>query len=645
MLQGNGLRVLTVAFFLLISLYYLYPTWRNYSLQSEMASLEGEARTQFVTDNYESIETSREKALKLGLDLQGGMMVVLEVRVDQLVRELAVERDQVFDEVMAEASDRISNSTVSFVDAFAEVFAERDSEARLSRYFRNPDREITRRSTNAEVTAYLKDEAGAAVDRAIEIIRDRVDRFGVTEPSIQKQGTRRVIVELPGVDDPERVRKLLRGTARLEFRLMIEPTDVPSFVQGAIDYYDESLAGLEDDTTAQIIDDSDDLAVVDSLSQEADMADQDTTFDVADLVGGDDDLADLPTNELLEVFRPYGQDVVIGSAFATDTARVMELLMAPPVAAMLPRDVEILWTANPVISSEGGREEYFALGVRSTIELSGEVITEATADFDQIDSEPKVSIAMNSDGSRIWSRLTGANVGKKIAIVLDDVVYSYPNVNEKITGGRSEISGLDSFDEAKDIVTVLKSGALPAPVEIVAEQTVGPSLGAQSIRAGTLSLIVGMVLVVIFMVLYYQSAGIVADLALILNILFIFGILAGFQATLTLPGIAGIVLTIGMAVDANVLIFERTREEQATGKTLKAAIAGGYANALSAILDANITTFLVAAILFSFGKGPIQGFAVTLMAGIVSSLFTAIFVTRIVFDWMIAGRKIKVSYG
>ena len=643
MLQGNGLRVLTVAFFLLISVYYLYPTWKNYSLQSEIASLEGDERTQFETENYETIQVSREKALKLGLDLQGGMMVVLEVRVDELVRELATDKDQVFDQVMREASDRISNSTVSFVDAFAESFAERDSEARLSRYFRNADKGITRRSTNAEVTAYLKDEAGAAVDRAIEIIRDRVDRFGVTEPSIQKQGTRRVIVELPGVDDPERVRKLLRGTARLEFRLMIEPGDLPSFVQGAIDYYDEGLA--MDDTTAQVMDDGDDLAVVDSLASDTSMTDADSTFDVTDLVGGEDDLADLPSNRLLEIFRPYGQDVVIGSAFASDTAEVMALLTAPPVAAMLPRDVEILWTANPVIGGEGGRDEYFALGVRRTIELSGETITEATADFDQIDSEPKVSIAMNSDGSRIWSRLTGANVGKKIAIVLDNVVYSYPNVNEKITGGRSEISGLDSFEEAKDIVTVLKSGALPAPVEIVAEQTVGPSLGAQSIRAGTLSLVVGMILVIVFMVLYYRSAGIVADLALILNILFIFGILAGFQATLTLPGIAGIVLTIGMAVDANVLIFERVREEQATGKTLKAAIAGGYANALSAILDANITTFLVAAILYSFGKGPIQGFAVTLMAGIISSLFTAIFVTRIVFDWMISGRKMSVSYG
>lgn len=642
MLQGNGLKLLTVLFFVSLSVYYLYPTARNYAFDKELASLEGDDRTTYESDNYSAIEWARTKALKLGLDLQGGMMVVLEVRVDQLIRELATERDDVFSDVMAVANERVATSRVSFVDAFAQAFEERDPNARLSRYFRNPDRGITRRSSNAEVTAYLKEEGGAAVDRAIEIIRDRVDRFGVTEPSIQKQGTRRIIVELPGVDDPERVRKLLRGTARLEFRLMIEPADTPAFVQAAIDYYDEGL--VEDDSVSGAVDDTAAAADDEIASADSAAAPIDTTFDVTDLLG-DSGSVDLPSNKLLDIFRPYGQGVVIGSAFSTDTAAVMALLRVPAVEAFLPRDIEILWTANPVSTTEDGREEFFALGVRKTIELTGEVITEASADFDQIDSEPKVSISMNSEGARTWSRLTGANIGKKVAIVLDNVVYSYPNVNEKITGGRSEVSGLDSFEEAKDIVTVLKSGALPAPVAIEAEQTVGPSLGAASVRAGTISLIIGLSMVVVFMIVYYRTAGIVADMALLLNMLFIFGILAGFQATLTLPGIAGIVLTIGMAVDANVLIFERIREEQATGKTLKAAMAGGYANALSAILDANITTFLVAAILYSFGKGPIQGFAVTLMAGIVSSLFTAIFVTRIVFDWLIGQRRLKVSYG
>lgn len=637
MLQGNGLKVLTVLFFLFLSGYYLYPTFINYRIQNRIESMTPEEKSAYRSENFGHIQWARENALKLGLDLQGGMLVVLEVRVDQLVRELATDRDDAFNEVLAAAKENVTVSTVPFVDAFAEAFTNRDPNARLSRYFRNSDRGITRRSTNSEVVAYLKEEADAAVNRAVEIIRDRVDRFGVTEPSIQKQGTRRIIVELPGVDDPERVRKLLRGTARLEFHLMIDPREMAPYVQSVIDYYEEQAAPA--DTSARVLD-----GPMPADSAVADTGAADSTFDVAELLDQEDEET-APKNKLLEVFRPYGQDVIVGSAYAQDTAKVMDLLMAPEVAKFLPRDVEILWTANPVNVTEDGHEEYYALGVRKTVELTGDVITEATANFDQISNEPKVSISMNSDGARTWSRLTGANVGKKIAIVLDNVVYSYPNVNEKISGGRSEISGLDSFEEAKDIVTVLKSGALPAPVDIEAEETVGPSLGAASIRAGTISLILGMALVVVFMVMYYQVAGLVADLALLLNIVFIFGFLAGFNATLTLPGIAGIVLTIGMAVDANVLIFERVREEQATGKTLKAAIAGGYSNALSAILDANITTFLVGAILYSFGKGPIQGFAVTLMAGIISSLFTAIFVTRIVFDWMIVKRRMHVSYG
>ncbi|MGA7306304.1 MAG: protein translocase subunit SecD [Rhodothermales bacterium] len=637
MLQGNGLKVLTVSFFLILSGYYLYPTISNYRIQKKLDSMSQEEKAAYNQENFGHIQWVREKTLKLGLDLQGGMLVVLEVRVDQLVRELANDKDDAFNEVMTAAQANATASTASFVDAFAEAFTSRDPNARLSRYFRNSDRGITRRSTNSEVVAYLKEEASGAVDRAVEIIRDRVDRFGVTEPSIQKQGTRRIIVELPGVDEPERVRKLLRGTARLEFHLMIDPREMAPFVQAVIDHYEESAEPA--DTSARVLD-----GPPPADSAAADTGASDSTFDVAELLdqeGGDKG----STNKLLDIFRPYGQDVIVGSAFAQDTAKVMKMLMAPEVANLLPRDVEILWTANPVNTTEDGHQEFFALGVRKTVELTGDVITEATANFDQISNQPKVSITMNSDGARTWSRLTGANVGKKIAIVLDNVVYSYPNVNEKISGGRSEISGLDSFEEAKDVVTVLKSGALPAPVDIEAEETVGPSLGAASIRAGTISLILGLTLVVVFMVMYYQTAGFVADLALFLNILFIFGILAGFQATLTLPGIAGIVLTIGMAVDANVLIFERVREEQATGKTLKAAISGGYSNALSAILDANITTFLVGAILYSFGKGPIQGFAVTLMAGIISSLFTAIFVTRIVFDWMVGKRRMHVSYG
>jgi preprotein translocase subunit SecD len=282
--------------------------------------------------------------------------------------------------------------------------------------------------------------------------------------------------------------------------------------------------------------------------------------------------------------------------------------------------------------------------VMDNVEMTGEVITDARPDFDPYTNEPEVSMTMNAEGAQMWSRITGANVGRPVAVVMDNVVYSWPRIIDKIPSGRTSITGV-SRTEAEDVVTVLKSGALPAPVDIIEERTVGPSLGAASIRAGTLSVLIGLGLVIVFMVLYYQTAGLIANVALILNILFIFGILAAFGATLTLPGIAGIVLTIGMAVDANVLIFERIREEMATGKTLKAAIDAGYANALSAIVDANVTTFFVGVILFSFGVGPIQGFAVTLMAGIISSLFTAIVVTRVLFDWLVSERKSAVSFG
>jgi len=287
---------------------------------------------------------------------------------------------------------------------------------------------------------------------------------------------------------------------------------------------------------------------------------------------------------------------------------------------------------------------YHLLGVRTEAELTGEVVTDANVAFDQM-NRPEVSLSMNSEGARTWARVTGANIDKNVAIVLDQVVYSYPRIIDRIVGGRTSITGLDSRTEAEDIVTVLKSGALPAPVDIVEERTVGPSLGQASIRAGFTSVIVGLLLVALFMIFYYRTGGIVADMALLINIIFILGILAGFNATLTLPGIAGIVLTIGMAVDANVLIFDRIREEQSTGKTLKASIDGGYAKALSAIIDANITTFFVGVILYSFGVGPIQGFAVTLMAGILASLFSAIVFTRIIFDWMVLERRMDVNYG
>ncbi|GIV58997.1 MAG: protein translocase subunit SecD [Rhodothermaceae bacterium] len=620
-MQGNGFKIFVTVFFLVLCGYYLYPTAKSYYYNQKMASMTEEEREAYLQEHFQEIRSAQERALKLGLDLLGGMHVTLEVRVDELIRALATDTDETFNEVLAAARQRAVSGDVSVIDAFVEEFERRDPQARLSRYFRNEEAGITRRSSNAEVADYLRRQAEEAVDRAISIVRDRVDRYGVSEPSIQKQGTRRIVVELPGIDDPERIRGLLKGTARLEFRLMADPAELQRALQRIIEHYETGLDSSLVDTSA--------------------VAEADTTFDPASLIDEDEGTG----NRLLDVMQPVGQGVIFGSVLEQDTAKVNALLRDPAVRAMLPPNVTLMYTASPQGTTPDGHEVYYLLGVREEVELDGSVITDARVDFDQFTNQPEVTMTMNSEGARTWSRLTGANVGRNIAIVLDGVVYSYPTVNERIPSGRSSITGLASRAEAQDIVTVLKSGALPAPVDIVEERTVGPSLGEASIRAGFNSVVIGLLLVALFMIFYYRTGGIVADLALILNIIFILGILAAFGATLTLPGIAGIVLTIGMAVDANVLIFERIREEQTTGKTLKAAIEGGYSKALSAIFDANITTFFVGVILYSFGVGPIQGFAVTLMAGILSSMFTAIVFTRIIFDYLVIERRMAVSYG
>lgn len=627
-MQGNGFKVGAVIFFLSLSAWYLFPSLQGLSLNNRLEGMDQEERADYERENYSRIESIKEKSLNLGLDLQGGMHTTMEVGLRELLVQLAGERrDEMFDQVLAAADARAETEGISLIDAFVEEFESRDPDASLSRYFRSET--ITRRSSNAEVTDYLRTQRMDAIERAMQVIRNRVDRYGVTEPSIQTQGNQRIVVELPGVDDPERVRRLLKGTARLEFRLMADPGELNSSLQRIISYYEVDVAAEADSIETPTAEDT---------AEEAD-----TSFDVSQLLAETEGLDDVG-NPLLDVLIPAGQGtVVFGEVSVQDTATFNSLMADPEVQAMFPRDIELLYDANP--SGTGGAEYYPVLAVNMNAELTGDVITNARADFDQTTNQPLVDMEMNSEGARVWSRLTGANVGKNVAIVLDRVVYSYPTVIGQISGGRSQITGLASQEESDDIVTVLKSGALPAPVEIVEERTVGPSLGVVARKSGFMSLMVGLSIVALFMIIYYRGGGIVADLALIINIIFILGILAGFNATLTLPGIAGIVLTIGMAVDANVLIFERVREEQATGKTLKASIDGGYGKALSAIVDANITTFFVGIILYSFGVGPIQGFAVTLMAGILASLFSAIVFTRIIFDYVVIGRRGAVSFG
>lgn len=642
--QNYGFRVGVIVLFLGLTLYYLFPTIRWSLEQRHMDSMTESERTQYEIENRVKLQNLETKALSLGLDLQGGMYVTLEVGTAQLVSDLAGEfSDDFLEEVIELARIRAIEQNTSFIDEFVDEFESRDPNAMLSRYFRSDASNITRRSPNSEVQAYLLEQESAAVDRAVEIIRSRVDRFGVTEPSILIQGSSRIVVELPGVDDEERVRDLLRGTARLEFRLTPEPEEINNTKQRVAQYFSNLLENQQQDT----LDLSEDVVPDPDTSEEADIPEDTTqaedTAQVEDTLYLTDSGTGLPN--LLEVFDLRGTNQYsFGYAAGQDTSVVNRLLEQEEVQNLIPRNMELLWGARP-FQEDGGIELYEMIAVRSQIELTGDVISEARVAFDPATNVPEVSMTMDTEGGRRWSRITGANIGKPVAIVLDNMVYSYPTVQSKINNGRSSISGLGGITEAEDLVNILMSGALPAPLDIVEERTVGASLGEASIKAGLYSTLFGLTIVAIFMIVYYQKAGIVADIALIINVVFILGVLAAFQATLTLPGIAGIVLTIGMAVDANVLIFDRIREEMRGGKTLRSAIDSGYSNAMSAIIDSNVTTFFVAIILYSFGVGPIKGFAVTLMAGIVASLFSAIVITRVIIDYLTRDKSATFSFG
>ncbi len=633
MQQNNTTKLVLTLAFLALCVYYLQFTLRNYLQNRHIDSLEGQARIDYIETNQESINRLRERTLNLGLDLQGGMHVALEIRTPQLLIDLANEgSDDLLTSSIATADEASVANNTDIVDEFVAEFERRDPEARLSRYYRNDGAGITRRSSNAEIAAFLKAQRDAAIDRAIEIVRTRVDRFGVTEPSIVKQGRNRIIVERPGIDDEARVRNLLRGAARLEFHLTADQAEMSASLQRIISYYNTKR-----DTTTPAPQAAADTTAI-AMDTAADSAATDTS--ASDV---DSDSVDVAGNPLLQLILPAQDGVSIGTVSARDTARVNRLLSDPAVLAMLPRNTKLLWTTKPVFTDEQRVSYYNLLPVRAQAELTGEVITEARPDFDPITNAPQVSMRMSNEGARVWSRVTGANIGRPIAIVLDNMVYTYPNVQNKISDGNSSITGVGSLSEAEDLVNILMSGALPAPLDIVEERVVGPSLGAASIQQGFVSVAIGLAVVAVFMIAYYSTAGIVAVVALVLNMVFLLGIMAAFRATLTLPGIAGIVLTIGMAVDANVLIFERIREELDAGKSYRAAVDAGFANALSAILDSNITTFLTGAILYSFGVGPIKGFAVTLMAGIVSSLFSALIISRLLIDTFTRRKTISLG--
>jgi len=646
-MKGNGFKIGAVIFVLGLTLWYLFPTIQLILEERYMNDMPEVERVAYEEENRARLQSLRERSLSLGLDLQGGMHVALEVGVDQLLLELAGEfADETLEEVISVASDRAFEERTDIIDEMVAEFERRDPNARLSRYYRSDSANITRRSSNAEVASYLREQSDQAVTRGMEIIRTRVDRYGVTEPSILRQGENRIIVELPGVDDEERVRGLLRGTARLEFRLAADADELTSARQNIYSWFDqlaaqgdeEPVAEAESDEEASGSDESGESGIDNGVTA---AADQDTGV-AADTGGtaGQQESGNVLRERLLPTQNPY----VFGYAAGPDTAAVNRIIERDDFQERLPRNTTLLWGSSP-FAVQDGMELYELIGVRSQVELTGDVVSEAQVAFDPATNVPEVSMTMNSEGARRWARITGANIGRPVAIVLDNYVYSYPRVNSRINNGRSSITGLGGLEEAEDLVNILLSGALPAPLDIVEERTVGATLGEASINAGFFSVAFGLIVVAIFMIVYYHRAGVVADIALFLNIIFVLGILAGFQATLTLPGIAGIVLTIGMAVDANVLIFDRIREELRSGKTLRAAIDNGYSNAMSAIIDANVTTFFVGIILYSFGFGPIKGFAVTLMAGIATSLFSAIVITRLIIDYATREKGAKFSFG
>ncbi|MEN8121259.1 MAG: protein translocase subunit SecDF, partial [Bacteroidota bacterium] len=623
-------------------------------------SIAGEGVYNFLWIRNYTFRECQEREINLGLDLKGGMNVILEVSVVDLIRSLSNNsQDTIFIKALNRAKKLQENSQEDFVTLFGQAFNEvAPKGARLAAIFNTIDLRdrINYNSTNDEVLQIIRTETTDAIDNSFNIIRTRIDHFGVSQPNVQRLDVAgMVLVELPGIKDPARVRKLLQGTANLEFWETFDNTEIFESLRAANDkikeitVIDENLevndSTLSDELIAEEVkEDTTGLSLLDEIKK-----DTTQTEDVDDAF-----VQFEKENPLFAVLRPSSdrngqllKGAAVGTSHVKDTAKVNEYLNLKQVKEILPRNLKLLWEVKPVDYKTKG--EYFQLiAIKVTSRdglpaLGGEVVTNARDEFGQNQATSEVSMSMNAEGAQKWARITKENIGKQIAIVLDNYVYSYPVVNSEIKGGSSSISGNFTVTEAKDLANILKSGKLPAPAKIIEEEIVGASLGKQAVNSGLLSFVIAFVVILLYMIFYYKTAGYVADIALIANIFFIFGILASLGAVLTLPGLAGIVLTIGMSVDANVLIYERIREELSLGKGIRIAISDGYNNAYSAILDANITTFLTAIILFIFGHGPIKGFATTLMIGILTSLFSAIFITRLVFMWLMDGKK-KVSF-
>ena len=654
-MQNKGLVITLAACLALVSAFYLSFSFVTSSYDKKAAEYaQGDAAKEYqyldsvagekVWFGY-TLKECREKELNLGLDLKGGMNVTMEVSVPDIIRALSGHNTtENFNNAIALANEKQKSSGADYLTLFFESFYELDANAQLASVFSTFELKdkVSLTSTNAEVEKVVREEVEGAINNSFNVLRTRIDRFGVVQPNIQKLAqTGRILIELPGIKEPERVRKLLQGSANLEFWETYDLAEIlPQFsqinaeiakanasteaAQAEVEEVEVVEEVVADDVDALV----DGLAAADSLAQLE--ADQKAAFEEYKKNNPLFAIMQMSVNQAGQAYR----GPVVGTAHYTDTAKVMAMLNSQVAKAVLPRELKLCWTVKAIDAAEA---YYQLVALKSQTNgrpsLEGDVITDARADFGQTSAYANVSMTMNAEGARDWQRITRDNIGKSIAIVLDGYVYSFPTVQNEIAGGSSQITGNFTVEEAKDLANTLNSGKMPAPARIIQEDVVGPSLGKEAITAGMWSFVLGFILIMLYMICYYGfTAGMIANIALLCNVFLLAGILSSFSAVLTLPGIAGIVLTMGMAVDANVLIYERIREERRAGKNLRKAIEDGFSGAISAIVDSNVTSFLTGAILAIFGTGPIKGFAVTYMIGIISSFLTAVFVCRMLLE-------------
>ena len=621
-------RYLVIGLILTWAIYTLLPTWQ-YQKMTENQKEELRASGQL-----EKFET---KIIKQGLDLKGGMYIVLEADIPTLLTNLATLDDERIKTIINKAGEESRNPDIDFFTAFENNV--KSDGIKLSRYYHEYG------SSLDEILLSLKDEADDAINRVLEILQNRVDQFGVSEPTIQKQGKHRIVVELAGIQDSDRARALLQSTALLEFYLVKNI----SVTNEMIAQLDNLLKGDKDLTNVELPFKSEEKTLIeekesdDEATSVSELFGDSKTLDTSSADNNEEDSQLSLNAPFSSLLTPLPGDIGIEEK---NLYAFKKLLLLPEVTTRLKNsNGQFLLSQNSQQETTDNSIEkiYKLYYVEDKPELTGGIVDEARADLGSLGSgsagQAVVSLSMNSDGSRTWSRVTGANIGERIAIVLDKKVHMAPSIREKIPSGRTQIEGFANISEAKDLAIILRAGALPAPVNIIEERIVGPSLGADSIKQGTQAVTLGLILVLIFILFYYKLSGLFASFALIWNILIVLAVLASLQATLTLPGIAGLILTVGMSIDANVIIFERIREELRRGKTPKTAIDSGYSRAITTIVDANVTTLIASLVLYQFGTGPIKGFATVLFWGILISMFTAVFITRTIFNTYVSRKS------